>query len=837
MIPCIIHQTWKEKEIPEQVRPFQASWRRYHPHWEYRLWTDIDCRRLLAEHYSWFLPIYDLYPQPIMRVDAVRCFILHHFGGIYADLDYECLQPFDSLLAGKDLLLGCEPQEHTQRQQALVRGLDYILSNALMASIPGHPFWEHLFKAFVGAHLEPNPLDATGPFLLTRTYRETPDRNGISIVPPEVLFPLDESELWEAETKRAVPPTPREAYGIHHWQGTWWRTPGIRWHMHQRAKAAEPINTRAVVGRLLKGMIQRNQVYPKKRLSPHEVHSHQLSTRVSSPIATSVLPEAVSGVWYQVMHRNEVVASALLDVRQVLRFVEELNQPPLVTAMMVTKGRPALAQRAVRSFQNQTYSNCELLIVDDDEDDTLGRWVQSLGDKSIRHMHLPPEQRRLGTLRNIAVQEAHGKYVAQWDDDDLSHPQRLALETGLVLLHNADACFLQREMLWAPGQRRLVISVRRLWEGSFLARKATLPGYPDKGKGEDSPVADAIALNQRTVLLDYPQLYTYVFHDRNTHESTHFELHWAAATTTYEGGAYDVAIRQLQDDMGLDLSPWIKGQPASRYDKTLSWRAFRHPPVLTTYPHVLILTPVKNSATDIPRYLHNLRTLHYPHERLAIGFLEGDSTDGSYEILAAALPDLAADFHAVHLFKEDVGYQSELPRWVPSQQRQRRAAIAQSRNSLLMRTLGEEDWVLWIDADVEAYPADVLEQLLATGKDIVVPHCILPDGRTFDLNTFKLEPGAASLDWSPYIIDGILQPPVGWGRSYLSDFPYEELVEVDGVGGTMLLVRADVHRHGAIFPVVPYQHLLDTEGFASIAKSMGYSCWGLPWLKIQHPAK
>jgi glycosyltransferase involved in cell wall biosynthesis len=263
----------------------------------------------------------------------------------------------------------------------------------------------------------------------------------------------------------------------------------------------------------------------------------------------------------------------------------------------------------------------------------------------------------------------------------------------------------------------------------------------------------------------------------------------------------------------------------------------RRTPRLTTHPKILILTPVKNSAADIPRYLHNLHTLHYPHDKLTIGLLEGDSTDGSYEILSAALPQLAVDFHAAFLFKEDLGYQTALPRWAPSEQRRRRSAIALSRNSLLMRTLDEQDWVLWIDADVESFPADVLEHLLAAGKEIVVPHCVLPDGRTFDLNTFKLEPGAASYDWSPHLIDGILQPPLGWGRSYLSDFPDEELVELDSVGGTMLLVHADVHRHGALFPAAPYNYLLDTEGFASMAREMGYSCWGLPWLTIQHPAK
>jgi mannosyltransferase OCH1-like enzyme len=37
--------------------------------------------------YPWFLETFDGYPYPIQRADAIRYFVLHHFGGIYIDLD------------------------------------------------------------------------------------------------------------------------------------------------------------------------------------------------------------------------------------------------------------------------------------------------------------------------------------------------------------------------------------------------------------------------------------------------------------------------------------------------------------------------------------------------------------------------------------------------------------------------------------------------------------------------------------------------------------------------------------------------------------------------------
>ena len=53
-------------------------------------------------------------------------------------------------------------------------------------------------------------------------------------------------------------------------------------------------------------------------------------------------------------------------------------------------------------------------------------------------------------------------------------------------------------------------------------------------------------------------------------------------------------------------------------------------------------------------------------------------------------------------------------------------------------------------------------------------------------------------------------------------------VDLDGVGGTALLVKADVHRDGAMFPPFPFYHLIETEGFAKMASRLGWKSYGLP---------
>ena len=65
---------------------------------EYMLWTDAGSREFIATNYPWFLSAFDGYPYPIQRADAIRYFVLHHYGGIYMDLDVGCQQRMDPLL-------------------------------------------------------------------------------------------------------------------------------------------------------------------------------------------------------------------------------------------------------------------------------------------------------------------------------------------------------------------------------------------------------------------------------------------------------------------------------------------------------------------------------------------------------------------------------------------------------------------------------------------------------------------------------------------------------------------------------------------------------------------
>ncbi len=201
-------------------------------------------------------------------------------------------------------------------------------------------------------------------------------------------------------------------------------------------------------------------------------------------------------------------------------------------------------------------------------------------------------------------------------------------------------------------------------------------------------------------------------------------------------------------------------------------------------------------------------------------------TNGS----ASDFERLCSRYASVEIWRKNFNFRipDGFPRWTHAFQIPRRKILARARNQLLFRALKDQDWVLWLDVDVIDYPPDLIERLTATGRDIVHPHCVgRYGGPTFDLNAWR--------DHGRVRMDDLRGGP--------------DLVRLDTVGGSVLLVRADVHRDGLIFPCFPYGAAnpavrrpgplqingeLETEGFGIMAMDMGYQCWGMPNLEVLH---
>jgi len=115
------------------------------------------------------------------------------------------------------------------------------------------------------------------------------------------------------------------------------------------------------------------------------------------------------------------------------------NNIPLVSVVITTYKRHDYLQRAISSVLNQTYTNLEVIVVDDnDEDSDYSKQVKELikqicvTDNRIKYV---PMGKNSGACkaRNKGIEISRGEYVNFLDDDDEFKPEKIELQVKKYL--------------------------------------------------------------------------------------------------------------------------------------------------------------------------------------------------------------------------------------------------------------------------------------------------------------------------------------------------------------------------------------------------------------------
>lgn len=104
---------------------------------------------------------------------------------------------------------------------------------------------------------------------------------------------------------------------------------------------------------------------------------------------------------------------------------------PKVTVLMPVYDGARYLKQAINSILAQTYTNFELLIIDDASTDDSNRIIQSFKDERIRLVTHKTNHNLTKTL-NEGLNLAVGKYIARMDQDDVSLPTRLAKQVTFL---------------------------------------------------------------------------------------------------------------------------------------------------------------------------------------------------------------------------------------------------------------------------------------------------------------------------------------------------------------------------------------------------------------------
>lgn len=213
-----------------------------------------------------------------------------------------------------------------------------------------------------------------------------------------------------------------------------------------------------------------------------------------------------------------------------------MTEYPLVSCVMPTANRRDFIPGAVRCFMAQDYPNKELIIL---RTDYPKHWDRCDVIEGIRDYIWCPEHDliddpmpSLGAIRNQVNKLANGKYIAHFDDDDYSAPDRLSMQVRALEYNNADLCGLSQlifhdlrngnDWLYRPiGWRTWLaggslVYTKKLWESG---------DFPDEQIGSDYLFLQK-HLNARKVVLDDLKLYCAMIHERNTSPKQFVAPNW-----------------------------------------------------------------------------------------------------------------------------------------------------------------------------------------------------------------------------------------------------------------------------------------------------------------------
>jgi mannosyltransferase OCH1-like enzyme len=182
MIPKVIYQTWKTKEISDDLKNIIDSWKKLNPDYDYFLYDDNDCRNYIKDNFDEkILSVYNQILPGAFKADLWRYCILYKKGGVYVDIDTICLNSINNFI--KEDTHAVIPIDLNKLSMANKEGT-HNLFNAFIAIVPESPIIlnciNFIVKNVENKIIPKSVLDFSGPGLLgraTNTFLNLPEES------------------------------------------------------------------------------------------------------------------------------------------------------------------------------------------------------------------------------------------------------------------------------------------------------------------------------------------------------------------------------------------------------------------------------------------------------------------------------------------------------------------------------------------------------------------------------------------------------------------------------------------------------------------------------------
>ena len=115
---------------------------------------------------------------------------------------------------------------------------------------------------------------------------------------------------------------------------------------------------------------------------------------------------------------------------------------PFFSVVIPTYNRAHLIKKTIESVRQQTFSNWELIVVDDGSTDNTKEVVLSIDDERIHYVYQNNAER--GVARNNGFHHSKGRYICFLDSDDYYEKDHLESLHLAILSKESPVAFLLR---------------------------------------------------------------------------------------------------------------------------------------------------------------------------------------------------------------------------------------------------------------------------------------------------------------------------------------------------------------------------------------------------------
>ena len=143
-------------------------------------------------------------------------------------------------------------------------------------------------------------------------------------------------------------------------------------------------------------------------------------------------------------------------------------KPPTISVIMPVYNGEKYLREAIDSILAQTYSDFELIMIDDGSKDGSLRILREYEQRDPRVRVISRENRGVPITLNEAIDIARGKFIARMDQDDISHPERFEQQVALMEAEGADICGCHW-LVMNPEGKTIASNITPLTQESFVA--------------------------------------------------------------------------------------------------------------------------------------------------------------------------------------------------------------------------------------------------------------------------------------------------------------------------------------------------------------------------------